>query len=171
MRKVFACPICGSVKAYYGEGRILCPECNRSTLIETDYPIEKIPDLHKVSFYEYYAYCREVLETIIEPLGQLDKTSLEYNVNYSEYYKVPLSPEYQAQYDARQKESLARATAEIARDKRLALESQKPKCPTCGSTNIHSIGGLERAGSVAMLGLFSKKINKSFKCNQCGYTW
>lgn len=46
-----------------------------------------------------------------------------------------------------------------------------PKCPTCGSTNIEKIGGLERGVSVAMWGLFSKKINKSFKCKSCGYTW
>ena len=46
-----------------------------------------------------------------------------------------------------------------------------PRCPNCHSSNIQKIGGLERAGSVAMLGVFSKKINKSFKCKNCGYTW
>ena len=46
-----------------------------------------------------------------------------------------------------------------------------PRCPNCHSSNIQKIGGLERAGSVAMLGAFSKKINKSFKCKSCGYTW
>lgn len=46
-----------------------------------------------------------------------------------------------------------------------------PKCPTCGSTNIKRISGTERAASVFGLGLFSKKINKSFKCENCGYTW
>ena len=45
------------------------------------------------------------------------------------------------------------------------------KCPTCQSTNISKIGTAERVGSVAMLGIFSKKINKSFKCKSCGYTW
>lgn len=46
-----------------------------------------------------------------------------------------------------------------------------PKCPTCQSTNISKIGSMERVGSIATLGLFSKKINKSFKCKACGYTW
>lgn len=46
-----------------------------------------------------------------------------------------------------------------------------PKCPTCQSTKIHKISSLERGASIAMLGLFSKKINKSFKCDNCGYTW
>ena len=49
--------------------------------------------------------------------------------------------------------------------------STGPKCPTCGSTNIRKISTGERMVSVGMLGLFSKKINKSFKCNKCGYTW
>ena len=47
----------------------------------------------------------------------------------------------------------------------------KPKCPTCGSTDIKSISGLNRGVSVAVLGIFSKKINKSFECKHCGYTW
>ena len=50
-------------------------------------------------------------------------------------------------------------------------KSNVPKCPTCSSTNIQKIGGLERGASIAVFGLFSKKINKSFKCSNCGYTW
>ncbi len=49
--------------------------------------------------------------------------------------------------------------------------NNSPKCPTCGSSNVHKINGLERGTSVMMLGLFSKKINKSYKCNNCNYTW
>ncbi len=45
------------------------------------------------------------------------------------------------------------------------------KCPTCQSTNVQKIGVGERAVSVATMGIFSKKINKSFKCKSCGYTW
>lgn len=45
------------------------------------------------------------------------------------------------------------------------------KCPTCHSTQVRKIDVVERAGSVAFLGIFSKKINKSFKCKNCGYTW
>lgn len=46
-----------------------------------------------------------------------------------------------------------------------------PKCPHCQSTNIKSISGLNRGISIAVLGIFSKKINKSFECKNCGYTW
>ena len=49
--------------------------------------------------------------------------------------------------------------------------SRVPKCPTCQSTNIRKMGGVERGASIWAFGLFSKKINKTFKCNSCGYTW
>lgn len=52
-----------------------------------------------------------------------------------------------------------------------AILAGLPKCPTCSSTNIQKIGIGERAVSVYMLGIFSRKINKSFKCKNCGYTW
>lgn len=50
-------------------------------------------------------------------------------------------------------------------------EDNKPKCPNCHSTNIKAISGTERAMSIIGLGMFSKKINKSFKCLDCKYTW
>ncbi len=53
----------------------------------------------------------------------------------------------------------------------LEEQSRVPKCPTCGSTNIRKIGGVERGASIWAFGIFSKKINKTFKCNNCGYTW
>ena len=46
-----------------------------------------------------------------------------------------------------------------------------PHCPTCNSTNIRKIGAGERAASIIGLGLFSRKINKTWKCNDCGHTW
>lgn len=50
-------------------------------------------------------------------------------------------------------------------------QSNQPKCPTCRSTNIRKIGTGERVASVVGFGIFSKKINKTWKCNNCGYTW
>lgn len=55
--------------------------------------------------------------------------------------------------------------------KKEAEEESKPHCPHCKSTNISKIGTGERVGSIAMFGIFSKKINKSFECKNCGYTW
>ncbi len=46
-----------------------------------------------------------------------------------------------------------------------------PRCPNCKSTNIKPISTLNRGASIAMFGVFSKKINKSFECLNCKYTW
>lgn len=46
-----------------------------------------------------------------------------------------------------------------------------PKCPTCCSTKIKKISGLSKAGSVAMWGIFSRKVYKQWHCNNCGSEW
>lgn len=51
------------------------------------------------------------------------------------------------------------------------INPRSPKCPNCNSVNVRKIDFVERAGSIAVFGLFSKKIGKSFKCKGCGYTW
>ncbi len=50
-------------------------------------------------------------------------------------------------------------------------EQLKVHCPYCNSVNVKKISGTERVTSVAVMGIFSKKINKSFKCNNCGGTF
>ena len=44
-------------------------------------------------------------------------------------------------------------------------------CPNCKSSNVKQISTTERAASVIGLGIFSKKIGKSYKCLNCKYTW
>lgn len=62
-------------------------------------------------------------------------------------------------------------TMDEFKSKQRLIQASKPKCPHCQSTNIAKISGAERAVSVIGLGILSKKINKSFKCKNCGYTW
>lgn len=50
-------------------------------------------------------------------------------------------------------------------------QNSKIFCPNCHSKDIQSISALNRGVSIAMLGIFSKKINKCFECKSCGYTW
>lgn len=49
--------------------------------------------------------------------------------------------------------------------------NNKVQCPFCHSTNVVAISGVERAFSLITLGIFSRKINKSFECNDCGGTF
>ena len=47
----------------------------------------------------------------------------------------------------------------------------KPKCPTCGSTNIQKISDLRKAGGAILFGIFSKDAKSQFECKNCGYKW
>lgn len=69
--------------------------------------------------------------------------------------------------DARERASNTRIASQVVS----AEQPTQPRCPTCNSTDIKKIGGVDRAFSVAFWGLASSKIGKTFKCNHCGYTW
>ena len=50
-------------------------------------------------------------------------------------------------------------------------QSNTPKCPTCGSTNVKHISTLNRAVSIGVFGLFSSKIGKNYECLNCKAKW
>lgn len=50
-------------------------------------------------------------------------------------------------------------------------EQPKPKCPTCGSTNLRKVSVSAKAVSVGLFGIFSQKVKKTWHCNSCGYEW
>lgn len=47
----------------------------------------------------------------------------------------------------------------------------KPKCPTCSSTDLKEITITSKIVDTAMYGIFGTKRNKTFHCNHCGYEW
>ena len=47
----------------------------------------------------------------------------------------------------------------------------KPKCPTCNSTNLKKISTTSKVVNTAVFGLFGTKRFKQFHCNNCGYEW
>lgn len=52
-----------------------------------------------------------------------------------------------------------------------AIEASKPKCPTCGSTNIQKISGTKRWVTTGLFGLASSNVGKTMECKNCGYKW
>ena len=62
--------------------------------------------------------------------------------------------------------------AEIARNRQEAQDLlNKPKCPTCNSTNLKKISATSKVVNTAVFGLFGTKRFKQFHCNNCGYEW
>ena len=49
-----------------------------------------------------------------------------------------------------------------------ALQTNKIQCPYCKSTNTKKITAMDRISSNIMFGIFSKKRNKEWHCNECG---
>ena len=47
----------------------------------------------------------------------------------------------------------------------------KPKCPTCNSSNLKKISLTSKAVNTAVFGIFGTKRHKQFHCNNCGYEW
>lgn len=50
-------------------------------------------------------------------------------------------------------------------------QSNKPKCPTCGSTNVHPISSGKKALGFLTVGIFSSSFGKSYECENCKYKW
>lgn len=57
------------------------------------------------------------------------------------------------------------------KEKNNAQAANKPKCPTCGSTNIESINAVTRGAALGLFGLASKTARSQFRCKSCGYKW
>lgn len=49
--------------------------------------------------------------------------------------------------------------------------SNQPKCPTCGSTNVEKISVTKKAFGSAMFGIFSSDVRNSMHCKNCGAKW
>lgn len=56
-------------------------------------------------------------------------------------------------------------------EKQQAQKANVPKCPTCGSTNVHPISTAKKAFGFALVGLFSSNLGKSYECDNCKYKW
>lgn len=50
-------------------------------------------------------------------------------------------------------------------------QSNQPKCPTCGSTNIEKISLTKKATGGLLFGIFSSDVRKQMHCKDCGYKW
>lgn len=59
----------------------------------------------------------------------------------------------------------------MSRPMKTNLQQNKPKCPTCGSTNIEKISTTSKAIGFVAVGVFSSNFGKTMHCKNCGYKW
>ena len=155
---------------------IKCPECNKEIsdkaciCINCGFPIQEDDSVNMCLINNQKIDLSEELELItktdyMQGLRNLrDKTGLG------------LADEVVLADIIKQTNSIPKEYKSSDRDKykqELAKNEKRsiPQCPTCQSTDIYKMSGLETGASVAVLGIFSRKINKTFKCKHCGYMW
>ncbi len=90
---------------------------------------------------------RQLLEAMI---GLKQKDIIEYELKMSQF----------------------RAQAQQQRtSQKSAVSNNKPKCPTCGSTNVEKISTTSKVVGGALFGLFSSNVRNTMRCKHCGYKW
>lgn len=140
---IYYCPFCGTPN--YPKN-IKCCHCKRDVqLIESKHE----PDYYDNQSRNKYGDTKHWKEFVIEEAKNnplYDQTTRDYQISDDEL------------------------TANI---KRIIADNQppKPKCPTCGSTNIQKISDLRKAGGAILFGIFSKDAKSQFECRNCGFKW
>jgi len=169
MSKVFVCTKCAIIlggDTYELEPNKRCGLCGGEfryiDLENEEYEKNTKDDNYLTALHTLCKYNQYVYETFIEPLGTVDKDNEYFKRNYERMYEI--NGEATQRYDNYIK---SMPSQPLANDK----TSHKPTCPTCGSTNVAPISGMERGVSILTLGLLSTKINKSYKCSNCKYMW
>lgn len=91
-------------------------------------------------------------QQLIEAMQELrDKDIIEYELKMSQF---------RTQYE----QQTSRQIKEQQSDSR-------PKCPTCGSTNIEKISVGKKIGGSMLFGIFSSDVRNTMHCKNCGAKW
>lgn len=137
----FVCKECG----YVYEGEIApnpCPVCkSTNTLIDEDMDI-----LQQL----------RCSQNLIDAMIKLrDNDIIEYELKMSQF---------RTQYE--QQQSLKQAQGKQSDE-----SDNRPKCPTCGSTNIEKISVGKKLSGGFLFGIFSSDVRNTMHCRDCGAKW
>lgn len=158
------------IERQHGYCNNTCCDC-KNNLMETKIRVEEYTnyigyDYNTDKYYrepenedEYTEINNKILNEYIKPLNLLEVESEKYIENMLTFYGINLYPQ----------PTYTPTPPSILMAQQMA--KNKPKCPTCSSTNIEKISSFNKAAGAAMFGLFSKTARSQFKCMNCGYKW
>ena len=69
------------------------------------------------------------------------------------------------------KTKIAQFKAQVDTEEERKRQSNVPKCPTCGSTNIEKISAGKKMSGAFLFGIFSSDIRNTMHCKDCGAKW
>lgn len=145
----------------------ICPKC-RGLYFDQDQQCDncKIELLDKDDFNttlgEYYQ------------MNHSQRVANRYNPQYEIVckYQFPEIYEYNEQKSQQEYKALQRkAQQKMIEKEQIEKQQCTPKCPTCGSTNVHLISTAKKATGFVLAGVFSSNFGKSYECLQCKYKW
>ena len=143
----------------------ICPKC-RGLYFDQDQQCDncKIELLDKDDFNttlgEYYQ------------MNHSQRVANRYNPQYEIIckYQFPEIYEYNEQKSQQEYKALQRKSQQKMIEKeQIEKQQNTPKCPTCGSTNVHPISTAKKATGFVLAGVFSSNFGKTMHCKQCGY--
>lgn len=124
---------------------------------------------------EIFSFCYKLDELIDNENNNEAIVCIQEHFNCNQEIANSVFVEYKKQvYDEikKYKEENPLSPEQIAYNNMIARESlNKPKCPTCNSTNVKKISGTAKVAGAVTFGLFSKTARSQFKCENCGYKW
>ncbi len=149
MRAKKICKNCGAI--FIDDKNNNCPICNEELDAVSFLVGRKIINLEGESRNKY-------IEKIIE--HKLDPIMVQKQKEYFE-------KSYKEQKEILQKRIRKSEESKINEYQQKYLAEHNIHCPYCNSTNVTKISTVNRAVSVSMVGLASKKIGKQWHCNIC----
>ena len=118
--------------------------------------------------------CRSLYPEDIEKCDCCKEGLIDNSVykKWSEKQKNEYMKKYKSKYETKPSEVTIRKPNAVIRENLQHTQQQNiPKCPTCGSTNVHPLSAGKKAVGFLTVGVFSKNFGKSYECENCKYRW
>lgn len=155
-QKIMICPKCGEFTGsnipFNPNDKIVCPNCNYPMMTPTEITFSEMEDLitkkKPISWEEYKKDARQ-------------KYTINSSVFDQDLYNKIIREEYERYH----------LNDDVPTSTPKPVTKHIPKCPTCGSSNIHRISTSKRITGNFLFGLFSSNVGKTFECLNCKYKW
>lgn len=145
----------------------ICPKC-RGLYFDQDQQCDNC----KIELYDKNLFAE--IENELYKMGETERKKHRFEERYQIIckYQYPYEYEYNEQKSQQEYEELQRRVQQKMIEKeRIEKQQNTPKCPTCGSTNVHPISSGKKAIGFLTVGIFSSSFGKSYECDNCKYKW
>lgn len=146
--KLIFCPICGGIQSINSQ---VCEHCKSVVIMK-----------ESLNNKQHYMQISE---------QRYNDVDCWYSVLFNEEIKILPSFDNNKRLINLSNEEHDRMLENIVYSNRQLNNAHQPKCPMCGSTNIHKISGVKRATHGLAFGLFSKTARSQWECGNCHNKW